>query len=243
VASAIPTRANGLVIAIDGPSGAGKSTVAHLLAERLGYLQIDTGAMYRAVAVVMEQAGIDPDDTAAVERLCSTVDIRLERRDGVQQVFANGQDVTAQIRTPEMSLLTSRISALRPVREAMMQAQRLMGARGGVVLEGRDIGTVVFPDADVKFFLTASAAERGRRRYLELVAKGEKVTLADTVQAVADRDQKDSQRDLAPLLMAGDAIAVDSSGRSIDEVLEAMEAACRSRSHPDSGTRNPANEL
>jgi len=230
VASAIKSRPDGLVIAIDGPSGAGKSTVAHLLAQRLGYLQIDTGAMYRAVAWLMQQEGVDPDDPAAVERLCSRVDIRLERLDGLQRVYANGQDVTALIRTPEMSLLTSRVSALGPVREALMQAQRRMGARGGVVLEGRDIGTVVFPDADVKFFLSASAEERGRRRYLELAARGEQVTLADTVREVASRDLQDSQRDLAPLRMAGDAIAVDSSGRTIDEVLEAMETACRNTS-------------
>jgi cytidylate kinase len=224
-------RPDGLVIAIDGPSGAGKSTVAHLLAKRLGYLQIDTGAMYRAVAYLIHQNGIDPDNLAAVERLCSKVDIILERSGSVQRVFANGLDVTAQIRTPEMSLLTSRISALKPVREAMMQAQRRMGIRGGVVLEGRDIGTVVFPDADVKFFLSASAEERGRRRYLEMIAKGETVTLEDTVQAVTSRDLQDSQRDLAPLRMAGDAIAIDSSGRSIDEVLESMEKACRETSH------------
>jgi CMP/dCMP kinase len=236
VLSAAHSRADGLVIAIDGPSGAGKSTVAHLLAERLGYLQIDTGAMYRAVAFLIHQAGIDPDDLAAVERLCSRIDIRLERTDGRQRVLANGQDVTAQIRTPEMSLLTSRISALRPVREAMMLAQRRMGARGGVVLEGRDIGTVVFPDADVKFFLSASAEERGRRRYQELIAKGEQVTLAETIEAVAVRDLQDSQRDLAPLRMAGDAIAIDSSGRSIDEVLATMETACRTQSHT-SGTQ------
>ncbi len=164
-----------------------------------------------------------------MERLCSTVDIRLERQDGLQRVLANGQDVTALIRTPEMSLLTSRISALKPVREAMMQAQRRMGARGGVVLEGRDIGTVVFPDADLKFFLSASAEERGRRRYLELVAKGQQVSLADTVQAVAERDLQDSQRELAPLRMAADAIAIDSSGRTIDEVLDSMVSACRTK--------------
>ena len=229
--SANDIRSNGLVIAIDGPSGAGKSTVAHLLAERLGYLQIDTGAMYRAVAYLIRHDGIDPDDLAAVECLCSHVDIRLDCSDGVQRVFANGQDVSAQIRTPEMSLLTSRISTLKPVREAMMLAQRRMGVRGGVVLEGRDIGTVVFPDADVKFFLSASAEERGRRRYLELVSKGEQVTLADTIRAVANRDLQDSQRDLAPLRMAADAIAIDSSGRTIDEVLETMETACRNTSH------------
>lgn len=227
MASALRPRPDGLVIAIDGPSGAGKSTVAHLLAERLGYLQIDTGAMYRAVAWLLDQAGIDPDDLEAVKRLCSTVDIRLERQAGLQRVIANGQDVSALIRTPEMSLMTSRVSALRPVREAMMQAQRRMGARGGVVLEGRDIGTVVFPDADVKFFLSASAEERGRRRYLELAARGQQVTLEETVRAVAERDLQDSQRDLAPLRMAADAIAVDSSGRSVDEVLDSMVDACR----------------
>jgi cytidylate kinase len=230
VDSAVKTRADGLVIAIDGPSGAGKSTVAHLLAERLGYLQIDTGAMYRAVAYLIHQGGIDPVDLDAVERLCSRVDIRLDRSDGVQRVFANGQDVTALIRTPEMSLMTSRISTLKPVRDAMMLSQRRMGARGGVVLEGRDIGTVVFPDADVKFFLSATAEERGRRRYLELLAKGEQVTLAETIQDVTSRDLQDSQRDLAPLRMAGDAIAIDSSGRSIDEVLDTMVTACRNTS-------------
>lgn len=219
-------RADGLVIAIDGPSGAGKSTVAHLLAERLGYLQIDTGAMYRAVAFLMHQAGINAEDSDAVAQFCRTVDIRLDRSDGFQRVFANGQEVTGQIRTPEMSLMTSRISTLRPVREAMMLAQRRMGARGGVVLEGRDIGTVVFPDADLKFFLSASAEERGKRRYTELVAKGEQVTLERTIADVVQRDQQDSQRDLAPLRMADDAIAIDSSGRTIEEVLNSMVSAC-----------------
>lgn len=223
-------RVDGLVIAIDGPSGAGKSTVAHLLAERLGYLQIDTGAMYRAVAYLMHLSGIDAADAAAVERFCSNVDIRLDRSNGFQRVFANGQEVTGQIRSPEMSLMTSRISALRPVREAMMLAQRRMGAQGGVVLEGRDIGTVVFPDADVKFFLSASAEERGKRRYMELVSKGEQVTLDSTIAAVVLRDQQDSQRDLAPLRMAEDAIAIDSSGKTIDEVLAIMVTACRKTS-------------
>lgn len=224
-------RADGLVIAVDGPSGAGKSTVAHLLAERLGYLQIDTGAMYRAVAYLMRQNGIDSEDNDAVERFCSDVDIRLDRSNGFQRVFANGQEVTGEIRTPEMSLLTSRISTLRPVREAMMAAQRRMGVKGGVVLEGRDIGTVVFPCADVKFFLSASAEERGRRRFSELVAKGEQVTLENTIEAVVLRDQQDSERDLAPLRMADDAIAIDSSGKTIEEVLNIMVSACRTTSN------------
>jgi cytidylate kinase len=215
------------VIAIDGPSGAGKSTIAKLLADRLGYLQIDTGAMYRAVAYLLHHNGIAPENLAAVEQFCRSVDVRLDHGNGTLRVYANGQDVTSLIRTPEMSLLTSRISALKPVREAMQQAQRRMGACGGVVLEGRDIGTVVFPDADVKFFLSASAEERGRRRYLELVAKGEQVTLEDTVREVVRRDEQDSQRDLAPLRMADDAISVDSSDRSIDEVLDSMLTVCR----------------
>jgi cytidylate kinase len=215
------------VIALDGPSGAGKSTVTRLLAQKLGYLQIDTGAMYRAVACLLLQSGIDPDDAEAVERLCRDVDVRLEQDNGTQRVYANGREVTSLIRTPEMSAMTSRISTLRPVREAMLKSQHRMGERGGVVLEGRDIGTVVFPDADVKFFLSATAEERGRRRYLELIAKGEQVTLEETVQAVISRDLQDSQRDLAPLRMADDAIAIDSSGRTIEEVLDTMLGICR----------------
>lgn len=220
---------HGLVIAIDGPSGAGKSTVSRLLARRLGYVQIDTGAMYRAVALLMSRAGIEPDDSEAVKRFCDNVDVRLNTVDGLLSVIANGQDVTDQIRTPQISLLTSRVSALKPVREAMMRAQRAMGNNGGVVLEGRDIGTVVFPNADLKFFLFASPEERGKRRFAELVEKGEQVTLADTIEAVSRRDQQDSEREIAPLRQADDAIPIDSSGISIDEVLDRMETFVRGK--------------
>lgn len=216
------SRKNGLVIAIDGPSGAGKSTIAGRLAAMLGYVQIDTGAMYRAVAYLISQAGLDPADSAVLEGFCADIDVRLEQVDGRQRVVANGQDVTGVIRTPEMSLMTSRISALRPVREAMVRAQRIMGCNGGVVLEGRDIGTVVFPDADLKFFLSATPEERGRRRHAELVAKGENVSLEDTISAVMQRDEQDSKRDLSPLLQADDAIVIDSSCMSIEEVLCSM---------------------
>lgn len=223
----MPLRPDGIIIAIDGPSGAGKSTIARLLAERLGYLQIDTGAMYRAAALLLHRAGVDLGDLAAVERFCRDLDIRLELASGRQVVHANGDDVTDQIRTPEMSLLTSRTSALKPVRDAMMKSQQQMGSRGGVVLEGRDIGTVVFPDAEVKFFLSASVEERARRRCEELTAKGEPVTLADTIADVARRDRQDSERDLAPLRQAEDAILIDSSRLSIDEVLTMMMEICR----------------
>ena len=223
------SRPDGIIIAIDGPSGAGKSTIARLLAERLGYLQIDTGAMYRAAAFMLHRAGIDLGDLAAVERFCRDLDIRLELVSGRQTVRANGLDVTDQIRTPEMSLLTSRTSALKPVRDALLKSQQQMGSRGGVVLEGRDIGTVVFPDAEVKFFLSASVEERARRRCEELTAKGEPVTLADTIADVARRDRQDSERDIAPLRKADDAVLIDSSRLSIDEVLNGMIELCHNK--------------
>jgi cytidylate kinase len=225
----VNAESRGLVIAIDGPSGAGKSTIARLLARRLGYLQIDTGAMYRAAAVLIGRAGLDLGDGNAVTRFCADLSVRLETCDGVQRVFANGQDVTDQIRTHEVSLLTSRVSALKPVRDALLLAQREMGRRGGVVLEGRDIGTVVFPDADLKFFLFASPEVRGKRRYDELIAKGEKTTLRETVAAVVQRDEQDSRRDIAPLRQAEDAISVDSSDIGIDEVVARMEAFVREK--------------
>lgn len=220
-------RPNGIVVAIDGPSGAGKSTLARMLASRLKYVQIDTGAMYRAAAFLLNRAQVDLADLEAVRRFCATLHIILETSVGMQHVIANGEDLTSKIRSPEMSLITSKISALQPVREAMMREQRDMGRLGGVVLEGRDIGTVVFPDAELKFFLFASPEERGRRRCAELVAKGEQVTLAETIQAVVTRDQQDTDREHAPLVQALDAIAIDSSQLSIEQVLTQMESHFR----------------
>ena len=220
---------HGLVIAIDGPSGAGKSTVTTLLAQRLGYLQIDTGAMYRAAALLINRAGLDLNDAESVKRFCANLNIQLENESGVQKVIANGCDVTSHIRTPEVSLMTSRISALKPVREALAQAQRLTKRKGGAILEGRDIGTVVFPDADIKFFLFASPEIRGKRRFDELTAKGVQTTLEETVAAIVQRDEQDSKRELSPLKQADDSIAIDSSDMDIDDVVDRMEAIVRAK--------------
>jgi cytidylate kinase len=219
---AAPVRPGGLIIAIDGPSGAGKSTITRLLADRLGYVHIDTGAMFRAVALAAKRAGVAIDDEEALAGLCRCLTISFTRNDG-RRVLLNGEDVSEAIRTPEISLLTSRVSAKKSVRDILLERQREMGKFGGVVLEGRDIGTVVFPDADVKFFLTASVEERGRRRYRELQSKGEAVSLEGTLAEVVQRDEQDERREHAPLRKAADAVDIDSSGLSIDEVLVLME--------------------
>jgi cytidylate kinase len=227
----------GMVVAIDGPSGAGKSTVARQLAERLGYLYIDTGAMFRAVALAVKRAGVSLDDEDALAEVCRGLEISFVRDDGGYRVLANGEDVSEPIRTPEISLLTSRISTRRAVRDVLLHEQRRMGRAGNVVLEGRDIGSVVFPDADVKFFLSASAEERGRRRFLELKAKGEDVSLEKTIAEVAARDSRDEGREHAPLRRAADALLIDSTGISIEEVLGRMERLVRER---ESARGNPA---
>jgi len=211
-----------LIIAIDGPSGAGKSTLSKLLAARLGYINIDTGAMYRSVALAAHRRGIDPEDNAALACLCDSIRVEFVRNDGGERVILDGEDVSAAIRTPEVSLLTSKVAACPAVREAMLRLQRQMGVRGGVVLEGRDIGSVVFPRAEVKFFLVATARERGRRRYEELRHKGLDVDFEQTVAEVEARDAADSAREHAPLLQAPDAIPIDTTAMKIEEVLAEM---------------------
>lgn len=218
-----------LIIAIDGPSGAGKSTLSRLLSSQLNYINIDTGAMYRTIALAARRAGIASDDGPGLERLCSEADIHFERHGQLETVWLNGENVSELIRTPEMSMLTSAISAQPEVREAMVDLQRQMGRTGGVVLEGRDIGSVVFPDAEVKFYLEASAEARGQRRYDELVLKGLAVNLDQTIEEVKARDEADSEREHAPLVRAEDAIAIDSTRLTIEQVLEQMMAVVTER--------------
>jgi cytidylate kinase len=226
---AVRQRPQGLIIAVDGPSGAGKSSITRLLAKRLGYLYIDTGAMYRTIALAVKRAAVAANDDAALAEVCRGVEITFVRSSGCCLVFLNGEDVSALIRTEEISQLTSQISARKIVRDVLVQHQRELGKNGGVILEGRDIGTVVFPDAEVKFFLSASVEERGERRYLEQKARGEDVLLAKTIAEVAQRDEQDSHREHAPLSRADDAIEIDSTGLSIEEVLALMEEAIKKR--------------
>lgn len=213
-----------IIIAIDGPSGAGKSTLSRLLSERLGYVNIDTGAMYRTVALAVDRAGVDLDDHYALDQFCQGLDIHFKRDGTAETVWLGDEDVSALIRTPEMSLLTSRVSACQEVRSAMLTLQRQLGKDGGVVLEGRDIGSVVFPNAQVKFYLNASAQARGTRRYNELCQNGVDVDLNQTIAEVVQRDAADTCRENAPLVQADDAIVVDSTSMTIDQVLEFMLA-------------------
>lgn len=217
------------IVAIDGPSGAGKSTLSKLLARALGYTNIDTGAMYRAVALAARRRRIELADEPALARLCRQIHIGFSRDGGEERVLLDDEDVSEAIRTPENSLATSRVSAHPAVRQAMLGLQRAMGEKGGVVLEGRDIGTVVFPEAEVKFFLLATARERGRRRFEELRAKGLQVNLEQTIAEVEARDAADTARTHAPLLQAADAVAIDTTRMGIEEVLEAMLATVRER--------------
>ena len=211
-------RGRELVVTIDGPAGAGKSTVARLLATRLGYRLLDTGGMYRAIAWSVAQARISADDEAAIARHLGSVTVKV---DG-DRFYVNGRDVTGEIRTPEIGALTSRITALAAVRDKVTPMQRELAAGGGVVLEGRDTGTVVCPGADVKFFLDASLDTRVRRRQLELAATGRTVPLDEVRDEITVRDAQDRTRALAPLRRADDAIDVDTSDRTTEEVVATM---------------------
>ena len=210
-----------ITIAIDGPSGAGKSTTARGLASRLGYAYIDTGAMYRAIAWKGLQAGVPIEDEEETTRLAESARITFEpTAEGTQRVLVDGQDVTDAIRDPEVTRLSSPVSAIPGVRRVLVAQQQAMGAGGGVVMEGRDIGTVVFPNAELKVFLTASDEERARRRWKEMMAKGVKLSLEEVLELQRERDARDSSRANSPLTPAHDSVQLVSDGMSLEQVIE-----------------------
>ena len=208
-----------IVVAIDGPAGAGKSTIAKLAAEKLGYAYIDTGAMYRSVAWKFLQTGREFDE-AYISELANTMIIEFKPEAKINRVFVDGTEVTEAIRTPEVTAIVSRVAAIGAVRKAMVEQQRRMGEIGGVLMDGRDIGTVVFPHAQLKIFLTASVEERARRRYKEMVEKGQQVELAQLQEDIAARDKQDSERAISPLRQAEDALLLDTSDMSIAQVTD-----------------------
>jgi len=216
-----------LVITVDGPASAGKSSASRALAQRLGYAYVDTGAMYRAVGVVAHERGVPLDDDAALEALLAA--LRFELREGGGGMAVDGRDLSQTIRRPEAGELASRVSTRPIVRERLVALQRGLGAPGGMVMEGRDIGTVVFPDAPLKFYLTAAPTERARRRAAELRARGEAVDEAALAVDLAARDHRDSTRAVAPLRPAADAELLDTTDIGLDEVVRRMEAVARAR--------------
>ena len=207
------------IVTIDGPSGGGKSTVSQMLAARLHYTYLDTGAMYRAVGIKIVQSGIDEKNTELLNRLLADIDLRLTTDASGTRVYVDGDDVSEAIRTAEMGMVASRVSAIPAVRRTLTALQQEMGKQGKIVAEGRDMGTVVFPDAPHKFYLDATAEERARRRHLQLLEKGQQSDYQELLQQIIKRDLDDSSRDLAPLKPADDAIIIDSSAMDAEAVV------------------------
>ena len=209
-------------IAIDGPAGAGKSTIAKALAKLLGFIYVDTGAMYRTMALELLRKGISPEDVPAMEQACQDVEISIAYEEGSQQVYLNGENVSSLIRREEVGNMASVSAANGKIREKLVDLQRQMAARENVVMDGRDIGTCVLPQADVKIYLTASVHTRAMRRYKEYLEKGQKVDLQQIEKDIEKRDYQDMHRDISPLKQAEDAVLLDSSDMGIEEVIDAM---------------------
>ena len=219
-----------LSVAIDGPSGAGKSTLARAAAERFGFIYVDTGAIYRTVGLAACRRGIDGDDSEGVLRMLPALSIELRHNEqGIQRMFLDGEDVSERIRTPEISSYASKVSAIAGVRAYLMEMQRSLAREMSVVMDGRDIGTVVLPDAELKVFLTASPEARAERRARELREKGMESSFAEILAAINERDKRDSSRDAAPLRAAEDAVLLDTTAMSLSESIEALCALIRER--------------
>lgn len=216
----------GYNVAIDGPAGAGKSTIAKLVAKEKGYVYVDTGAMYRGLAIHFLENGIEAEETEKIIEACKDADVTIRYKDGQQQVYLNGKNITAKLREEAVGNMASKSSAIPEVRAKLLELQRELARKENVIMDGRDIGTCVLPDADVKVFLTASVETRAKRRYDELVEKGVSCNLEEIARDIAERDERDSTREIAPLKQAEDAVLVDSSHMTIEEVVAAIVKLC-----------------
>ncbi len=214
-------------IAIDGPAGAGKSTIAKLVAKRMNFIYVDTGAMYRAMALYLLREGVNKEDTGKIEEVCEKADISISYKEGEQIVLLNGENVNGLIRTEEVGNMASVSSPNPKVREKLVQLQKELAKKTDVVMDGRDIGTCVLPDANVKVYLTASVEVRAARRFKELTAKGETCDLNQIERDIMERDERDMTREISPLKQAEDAVRIDSSELTIEEVAEAIIALCK----------------
>ena len=217
----------GYNIAIDGPAGAGKSTIAKKVAKKLGYIYVDTGALYRGMAVYFLENGVSADETEQIGKMCRQAVVTLGYEDGVQQVYLNGENITAKLREEEVGKMASVSSAIKEVRLQLLELQRDLAAKENVVMDGRDIGTNVLPQAETKIYLTASVETRAKRRFLELQEKGVPCVLEEIAKDIEDRDYRDMNRNVAPLKQAEDAVYIDSSEMSIDEVVAEILKYCK----------------
>ena len=217
----------GYNVAIDGPAGAGKSTIAKLVAKEKGYIYVDTGAMYRGLAIHFIKKGVDPENREAVAECCMDAQVTIGYEDGVQQVYLNGENITSLLRTEEVGNMASKTSVIPEVREKLLDLQRSLAREKDVIMDGRDIGTNILPDADVKIYLTASVETRAMRRYNELREKGEACELKEIEQDIRERDARDMNREIAPLKKADDAVLIDSSDMTIEEVVDRICSLCR----------------
>ena len=210
----------GFVVAIDGPAGSGKGTITKLVSEKRNLVSIDTGAMYRCVALDCLNNGIDVEDIEGIERVLDKIQIELKKIDGVQKVFLNGEDVSKEIREPRVDEVVAKFAAVKQIRDKVTPMQREMGKTQNIIMEGRDIGTVVFPNADVKIFLDCSIEERANRRYKQNLEKGIQMTYEEVLENIKERNRLETERDIAPFVKPEDAVVVDSTNLSIDEVVE-----------------------
>lgn len=210
------------VVAIDGPAGTGKGTVTKLISKKTGLVNIDTGSMYRCVTLECMELGIEPKESNSLSKVLEEIQIRLENKNGVQKIFLNGRDVSKEIRTPEVDSLVAKFAALKSVRDKITPMQRKMGEEQDVIMEGRDIGTVVFPNADVKIYLDCSLEERAKRRYRQNLGKGIDESYEEILSSIKERHRLETEREIAPFVKAEDAILVDSTYMTIDEVVETV---------------------